>query len=378
MSHQFFPWVEIDLSTLKHNLDVMRKLVGRNVKVAATIKANAYGHGLVEIAKFFEKQKIYYLCVARISEALKLREFKIKAPILVLGYTPAEYFQEIVTHNLAVTVQSLDVAKMLATEGRRKNKIVKIHVKVETGMHRIGIESPQILFFIKKILDLPNLEIEGIFTHFADVDNYDLDFAKLQLSRFQFVVDELQKAGIKIPILHTANSAATLRLLESYYNMIRPGLALYGLNPASEVYSDDDFSLKSDLEPVLSFKTRISHIRDVPMGETIGYGRTFKTDQDTLVGTISVGYGDGFRRAPQNYAEVLVRGIRCPILGRVAMDTCQIDITKVPQVNVSDEVVLIRKSQDEIITASEVAKKLGTINYEVVTGIMERVERRYK
>ena len=342
------------------------------------VKANAYGHGLIGTAKFLGKQKIAYLCVARISEAIQLRENKIKSAILILGYTSPEFFKEIIAYNLTVTVQSLDVAKMLATEGRRKNKVVKIHIKVETGMHRLGIESPQILFFIKKILDLPNLEIEGIFTHFSDADNNDFEFTKLQLSRYQFVVTELQKADIKIPIYHTANSAAILCLPESHYNMVRLGIALYGLNPIPEIYTDRDFSLKFDLKPVLSFKTRISHVRVVPDGETIGYGRTFKTNQDTLVGTISVGYGDGFRRSPQNYSEVLVRGIRCPILGRVAMDTCQIDITKVPQANVSDEVVLIGKSQNEIITASEVARKLGTINYEVTTGIMERVERRYK
>lgn len=374
---KFFPWVEINLSALAHNLSQIRSVVGKKVKIAAVIKANAYGHGIVETAKFLERSKVDYLCVARISEALQLRESKVKSPILILGHAPAEFFKEIVSHNLTVTITNLEVAKALVTEGRRKNKTVKIHVKVETGMHRIGIETPQILFFLKKLLDLPNLKIEGLYTHFADADNLDLSFTRLQLERFKEVLRELEKAGIRIPLIHAANSAAILQLPESHLQMVRPGMVLYGLNPLPDLYSDEKFERTFNLKPVLSFKTRIIQINYLPAGETIGYGRTYKTLKDAIIGTIAVGYGDGFRRTPQDWGEVLTRGKRCPILGRVAMDACQIDLSAIPQAKVYDEVVLIGQSQDEIMTASEVARKLGSVNYEVVTGIMARVERRY-
>lgn len=367
-----FPWVEIDLTAISHNLGIIRKIIGKKVRIAGVVKANAYGHGLIEIARFLEKQRIDYLCVARISEALELRENRIKTPILILGYTPPQFFKEIVNHNLTVTIRSLDVAKSLVTEARRKNKMVKVHIKVETGMHRIGIETPYILFFLKKIFDLPNLEVEGIFTHFAEADNLDLSFTRLQLTRFQEVVQELIRAKIKIPIYHTANSAATLRIPESYFNMVRVGIALYGLEPfpgAKEIVG---------LKPAMTLKTKIIQIKEIPAHEFIGYGRTYETPKTKIVGTIAIGYGDGFRRSPQNWSEVLVRGQRCQILGRVAMDSCQIDLSSVLKAEVGDEVVLIGKSRDEIITVEQVAHRLGTINYEVVAGLMERVKRVYK
>lgn len=364
-----FPYIEVDLSALSYNLKSIKQEVGKKVKIAGVVKANAYGHGMVLIAQYLEKQKIDYLCVSRITEALRLREQGLKKPILVLSYTPAYYFKDIIQHDITVTIRSLDVAKSLVTEARRKNKIVKVHVKVETGMHRIGVETPQILFFLKKILDLPNLEIEGLYTHFSDID--DVEFSKVQLERFQKVIDELEKAQIKIPIIHAANSGAIFSLPESFFTMVRSGIALLGLSP---------FSWKKDvsLKPVLSLKTKVIQVKKVPEEEYIGYGRTFKTQDPTVIATIAIGYGDGVRRGPNKWKEVLINGQRCPIIGRVAMDACQIDVSNCSQVQVGDTVVLIGQSGDEIITADDIAKTIGTNNYEVVTALTERVERVYK
>lgn len=372
MFQKSFPFLEIDFRAISHNLNQIRKLIGPSVKIAPVVKANAYGAGIIPVSQFLESQKIDYLCVSRIDEALKLRENQIKTPILILSYTSPIFFKEIVANNLTVTISSLELAKSLATEARRREKIIKVHVKVETGMHRIGIETPQILFFLKKIFDLPNLEVEGLFTHFSDADNPDLEFTRLQLRRFQEMLSELELAKIKIPLIHASNSAATLRLKEAHFDMVRPGISLYGYKSSLNVNYDFDF------HPVFTLKTKIIQINRVPENEFIGYGKTYQTPKDKLVGTIAIGYGDGFRRSPQNFDKVLVKGIFCPILGRIAMDACDIDLDQVVNPQVGDEVVLIGKSEDEIISVDDVAEKWGTINYEVITSIKERVTRVYR
>ena len=364
-------WVEIDSAAIKNNLNVIQKTVGENVKIMAVIKANAYGHGAVGVAKIADGQADYF-GVSSFYEAKELRESGIKKPILILGYTPAENYLDMIDFDITATIKNLDVAKALVTAARRREKVAKVWIKVDTGMHRLGLEPDQVLYFIKKLQDLPNLEIEGIFTHFADVDG-DLEFSKTQLERFKKVIAELESEGINIPIKSASASAGIFNLAESHFNMVRTGLAMLGINRDSK----SEFS--PELKKALTFKTEVVQTHELQTGETVGYGRAFKVSCPSRVATLAVGYGDGFRRAPANWGEILIRGYRAPLAGRVSMDQAATDITDIPEdIRAGEEVVLIGKSGQEEITVEQVADKLQTSPYEVVVNLSSRVTRIYR
>lgn len=372
MALERLAWCEISKSALKQNLAQIQKFVGGKTAIMAVVKANAYGHGAVEVSKTTLSAEAKMLGVSSFVEAKQLREAGIKAPIVILGFTPAENYLDMVNFDITATIRSLDVARALSTAARRESKIAKVWVKVDTGMHRLGLNPAEVLFFVRKIQNLPNLALTGIFTHFAEADNQNLDFTKKQVDSFEKLLNELKNEGIKIPVASAANSAAAMKLPESHFDLVRIGIAMYGLKPSL------DFDYGLDLEHTLAFKTEITQITEIDKGESVGYGREFIAKRPTLVATLAVGYGDGFRRGPKNWDEVLIRGQKAPLIGRVSMDQAAVDITNLQaDIRRGEEVVLIGKSGDEEISAEEVADKLGTISYEVVTAISARVPRIY-
>ena len=370
MAIERLAWCEISKKWLEHNIDQIKKIVSPDVGICAVVKANAYGHGAIGVSKIAIAAGAKYLGVSSFYEAKQLREADIKIPIVILGFTPAENYYDMVQNDITVTVRSLDVARALVSAARRLNKIVRVWIKVDTGMHRLGLNPGEVLFFIRKLQDLPNLEIEGIFTHFADADNTDLAFAKRQLFVFNKLLNELDSEGINISIKSAANTGATIAMSESHFNMVRVGIGIYGYSPIQ--------NKTLDLKPVLTFKTEIVQITEIERGEIVGYGKTFKAKKPTQVATIAVGYGDGFRRAPNNWGEVLINGQKAPLIGRVSMDQAAVDVTDLKgDIRRGYEVTLIGKSGDLELTAEDAAEKLGTSTYEVLTNISARVSRIY-
>jgi alanine racemase len=365
-------WVEIDLSAIASNTRRIKSLVGPGVSILASLKADAYGHGALKVARTVLHNGASMLGVATVSEATPLREAGISAPILVFGYVPHWQMREAVRLGLTITLYSIESAQALSRAAQALKQIVKVHIKVDTGMGRLGIRAEQVAEVLKlfhEIIHLPGLELEGIFTHFAMADTHDQTHARMQLIRFQHILHALEEERMRPPLVHAANSAAILSLPESHFDMVRPGIALYGLDPSLEVRLPEGF------RPALSFKTQVAQVKVVPEGECISYGCNYITDRPTRVAVLPVGYADGFRRGPANWGSVLVHGQEAPLLGRVCMDQCMIDVSHIPQVRVGDEVVLIGQQEEATLTAEQVAQRLGTNNYEVVSEILARVPR---
>ncbi|HXZ03858.1 MAG TPA: alanine racemase [Ktedonobacteraceae bacterium] len=365
-------WVEIDLSAIANNMRQIRSLVGPDLRILASLKADAYGHGALKVARTLLHNDATMLGVATLSEAIPLREAGIQAPILVFGYVPHWQMREAVCLRLTLTLYSMESAQALSRAAQALNQVVKVHVKVDTGMGRLGIRTEHmddIIELLHEITTLPHLELEGLFTHFAMADTLNQKHVRLQLDRFEHVLQRIDQEYLRPPLVHAANSAAIFSLPEARFDMVRPGIALYGLDPSSEV------RLPVEFRPALSFKTQVAQVKDIPAGESISYGGTYTTDRLTRVAILPVGYADGFRRAPTNWGSVLVHGLEAPLLGRVCMDQCIIDITYIPHVKVGDEVVLIGQQGSASLTAEQVAQRLGTINYEVVSEILARVPR---
>ncbi|MCJ7739795.1 alanine racemase [Candidatus Microgenomates bacterium] len=364
-------WAEINLRNYSYNFNSIKKIIGSKVKIIAVVKANAYGHGAVEIAKQATELGASYLGVVCMYEAKQLRAAKIKTPILILNYTDPASVSEALDLNLTLNVMDKEVISALDKNAGRKNKTAKIHVKVDTGMHRAGLMLDEALRFIPTIENYRNIRLEGIFTHLATSDERDLSFTYAQLARFDELLAKLKEKKIVPSLIHAANSAASLRVKKAYYNMVRPGVILYGLAPSQ------DFKMPFTPKPVMSIKSIVIQTRIIEKGETVGYGRTFKAEIKTAVAVIPMGYADGLRRGPVNWGFVLVKGRKIPILGRVSMDQTSIDITNIPHVKTGEEVVLLGKQLNNEITAEDIASKIGTINYEVVAGIASRVSRIY-
>jgi len=301
------------------------------------------------------------LAVARLEEGIFLRKAGITVPILVLGLTLKQQAELLVSYSITPAVSECEMIEKLSEEAFKEGKIVKVHLKVDTGMGRIGIFPNRVLDFVKKIKALKNIEIEGVFTHFSVADEKDKTYTEIQFKKFMEVLNILEKEGIEIPIKHVGNSATLLDLPHMWLDLIRPGISIYGLYPSKEVQK----IIK--LIPAHSFKTRIVFLKELPAGECISYGRTYKTKKKrTVVASLPVGYADGYNRHLSNQGEVLVRGRRFPVIGRICMDQTMIDVTNLPQVEIGDEVVLWGRQGQEEITVEEIAEKIGTINYEIV------------
>jgi alanine racemase len=361
----------IDMAALDHNFrEVVRCAEGQ--QVLAVVKARAYGHGAVAVSKRLLKLGADMLGVALVEEGRELREAGIDAPVLVMGATFPEQAEEMVSLKLTPAIFSLSVAKALSEAAYRRRTTINVHVKIDTGMGRIGIAPEDAPEHIAALQKIRNISVQGLMTHFADADLQDKQFASQQMDRFEALLKALEAEKIRVPVRHAANSAAVLDFHRAFFTMVRPGLMLYGYNPLEEG------ALVADLRPVLSLLTRIAFIKKVPPGVPISYGRTFTTKRESAIATLPIGYADGYGRGLSNRGEALVRGIRVPVVGRVCMDMCMIDVTDVPSAREGDDVALIGSQGSERITADDIAAKTGTIAYEVLCGISSRVPRIYQ
>ncbi len=353
-------WIEVNLDAIAQNVKNIKKLIGEKKELMAVVKGNAYGHDILEVSPVVLENGATRLAVARLEEAIFLRKSGITVPILVLGLTLKEQAEFLVSYDITPAVCEFEMIEKLSESAVQMNKMTKIHLKVDTGMGRIGIFPYDVLRFIKRIKALKNVEIEGIFTHFSVADEKDKFYTEEQFRKFIEILTILEKEGIKIPIKHVGNSATILDLPHMWLDMVRPGLAIYGLYPSKEVKKT------INLIPAQQFKTKIVFIKELPLGESISYGRTYITKRRMRVASLPVGYADGYNRLLSNQGEVLVRGQRVTIIGRVCMDHCMIDVTNLTQVEIGDEVVLWGRQGEEMITVEEIAQKIRTINYEIV------------
>lgn len=366
-------WAEVDLDAIAHNVRQLKKHVGDRCMLSAVVKANAYGHGALQVAQAALRHGASRLCVARTDEALPLRAGGITAPILVMGYSTPSQAADIVTQRITPAVANLDLAHALsAAVAAAGGPPLPVHVKVDTGLGRFGLLPDEVLPFVRALRELPGLLLEGVFTHFATADEVDLSYTRRQFSIYLQVLDRLHDAGISVAVRHTANSAATLALPETHLDMVRCGITIYGLRPSADV------KMVVPLRPAMSLKSRIARLRTLPAGSCISYGCTYVTSRPTVVALVPIGYGDGYRRGLSNKGQVLVHGQRVPILGRVCMDQFMIDVTEIPDAREGDEVVALGRQGRRKIDAEELGAWVGTNNYETVTAILPRVPRVYR
>jgi alanine racemase len=366
-------WVEIDLGAVAHNVRRLRERFAP-AGLLAVLKADGYGHGALQVAHTALRHGAWGCAVACLSEAALLRRQGIESPIVVLGYTPAWQAHEALTLDLDLAIFDMDSARALSAAAAATDRPARVHVKVDTGMHRLGLRPEDTGAFLGALAELPGLEVVGLFTHMARADEPEgagRASTEAQLQRFASLLAELDAAGLRPPLVHAANSALALGWPAARYDLVRPGIALYGLAPSAEVSVGGDL----DLRPALAWKTQVAQVRELAAGESVGYGGTWTAERDSRIATIPVGYADGFRRAPACWRQVLVRGQVARVVGRVSMDQSSIDVSDIPEVRQGDEVVLIGRQGNAAITAEDVAGWLGTINYEVVSAILARVPR---
>lgn len=372
-------WAEIDLDAIKHNLTEVKKQLHDGVKMMAVVKADAYGHGAVEVSKTALESGADWLGVALFDEAVQLRNSQIDAPILILGKISAEYIRELFEYNITPCVADIEFARLLSKEAVKCCQTIKVHLKIDTGMSRIGFlyddnseNRQRTEMEILEISKLPGIEIEGAFTHFSLADSSDTQYTRMQYSRFCDIINYLKEKGIEISLKHVSNSAATLNFPEMQMDMVRVGIISYGLKP-----SDETAFGKIDFIPAMTFKTRIVHIKEVDENTRISYGGIYRADEKKVIATLGVGYADGYSRILSDKAEVVVKGKKLKQIGRICMDQCMIDVTEVNNINVGDEVILFGGGKTAEVSADDVAEKLGTINYEVVCKVGKRVPRVY-
>ena len=362
-------WAEINLAAIAYNIKQVKKLAGNKVDILAVVKADAYGHGAIKVAQKLKKCGVEYFGVATIREAIDLRKNKINRPILVLSPAAPHELSALISYKITPTIADIKTAIYFNKKLRRLGKKIPVHIKIDTGMGRIGFWHKDALNCIKRLSKLNNVILEGIFTHFPSADD-DEKFTNSQIALFQELNSNLERNGIIIALKHMANSIAVIRNKRSYLNLVRPGLMIYGL------YSDTRQKRLIKLKPAMSFKTRITYLKEVGAGRSISYGRTFFTKKNMKIATLPVGYADGYNRLLSNKADVLIKGKRCPVVGRVCMDHTMVDVTKV-NAKLGDEVVLIGKQGDSEISAEEISKICSTISYEVVCWVSKRVPRIY-
>jgi alanine racemase len=363
-------WLDVDLDAIAHNVRAIRTLIGPGVALMAVLKADGYGHGAVKVARTVLNNGADWCGVASLSEATALRSMGIEAPILILGFTPAWHAREALLRDVALTAYDLDVARAYSRAAQELKRTARLHVKVDTGMSRLGVLPAEAPDFIRTVAALPAVCVEGVFTHFSSADSNE-DYTRLQLARFRGVLSALGDLPT-LRYIHAANSAAALVYPEARFNMVRIGLAMYGLNPFHPL------PLRPSgltLRPAMTWRTTIAQVKTLPAGTPVSYGGRFICPRETTIAVIPVGYADGFRRAPQTFGEVLVRGQRAPIIGAVCMDQTILDVSHIPGVRIGDEVVIIGRQGDAQITVEEAAARLGTISYEVISAILPRVPR---
>ncbi|KAB3534162.1 alanine racemase [Alkaliphilus pronyensis] len=365
-------WAEINLDNLKNNISEVRRVVKKDTLVCAVIKANGYGHGAVDIAATLLSNGADRLAVATLTEAMELRRAAVDAPLLVLGYTPEEQAHIVIENNILQTVYSLSQAKELSEAAKTLNNTVKLHLKIDTGMSRLGFNvSDETIEEIKEISMLSNVEIEGIYTHFATADEEDKSFTLLQFNRFKGLIERLEAIDIFIPIKHVSNSAAIIDLPEMNLDMVRAGIMLYGLYPSKEVNHN-----AVNLKQVMSLKARVSQVKNLPPNTGVSYGLVYKTEGERKIATLPIGYADGFTRLLTGKVKVSINGKKIPIVGRICMDQSMADATGL-EVKAGDEVIIFGEDTKVAPTVDDFAEILKTINYEIVCMVGRRVPRVY-
>jgi len=365
-------WAEINLDNLAHNMREVKKSVKEGTLITAVVKANAYGHGSVYAARTFLKNGADRLAVATLAEAIELRNAGIDVPILILGYTPVSQYSSVIEHDITQTIYNLESARAFSQTAGKLNKTGYIHIKIDSGMGRIGfLPTDKSVNDILEISKLPNIMVEGIFTHFATADEKDKTYTYTQYERFMYVINKLEERGLSIPVKHVSNSAAIIDLPDFNLNMVRAGIMLYGYYPSDEVHKE-----RVNLLPAMSLKARISHVKAVPADTGISYGQIFVTKRESKIATIPIGYADGFTRMLSSKGEAYIKGRIVPIVGRICMDQCMLDVTEIEDVKVGDEVILFGYEEGSL-NADDIAAKLNTISYEILCMVGRRVPRVY-
>ncbi|RLB04423.1 MAG: alanine racemase [Deltaproteobacteria bacterium] len=363
---------EIDLGALAHNYHQLRNSIPPSVKLLAVVKADAYGHGSVPISRKLEELGVDLLGVATVKEGVEVRRGGVRKPVLILSGIYREEVEDVLSYQLTPMIYRLEIAEALSAEAAKLGKKVPVHIKVDTGMGRIGVLYEEAPAFLDRLRNLPNIEIEGVASHLSTADEVDSPFAKEQLRRFFWIIEEMKGLGMVPSLRHIANSAAVFNLPAAHLNLVRPGIMLYGSYPSPS------FKERISLQPVMSWKSQVADLKRVPAGFPISYGRTFFTQRPSLIAAIPVGYADGYSRLFSNRGEVLIKGRRAPVVGRVCMDWTMVDVTDIKGVEVGEEVVLMGRQLDQEITPEELARQIGTIPYEILCSVGKRVPRIYK
>jgi alanine racemase len=365
-------WAEVDLDAIAYNVQNIKKITG-NKEIIAVVKADGYGHGAIDIVPVLLENGVSKLAVAVITEAIELRKNNINASIMILGHTDLTYAEDLVKYDIEQTVYDLEYAKELSKIAQRDNKRAKIHIALDTGMGRIGfIPNEKSLSEVNEIAKLKGIIIEGIFTHFAAADEIDKEYTFMQFSKFKDFNEKLKSIGVDIPMKHCSNSGAIIDLPETYLDAVRAGIILYGYYPSNEVDKE-----RLPLKPALTLKTKVVHIKELEKDNYISYGRTFKTERKSIIATLPIGYADGYSRLLSGKVKVIINGKLAKVVGRICMDQCMIDVTDIPNIKVSDEVILLGQSGDIKFNADDIANILGTINYEVICMLRQRIPRVY-
>lgn len=365
-------WAEIDLDAIKFNIENIKK-ISKEREVVAVVKADAYGHGAVDIIPTLLENGASRLAVAMISEALELRNNNIDAPIMILGYTPLEYGKELIENDIEQTVYDLDYAKRLSEVAESLGKKAKIHIAIDTGMGRIGfLPGEKTVSIIEEIVNLKGIDTIGMFTHFATADEEDKTYTYEQFSKITSIIDALKEKKIEIPFKHVSNSGAIMDMPETFLEGVRAGIIIYGYYPSDEVEKNN-----LPLKRVLTLKTKVSHVKELEKNMYISYGRTFKTSRKSIIATIPVGYADGYSRLLSGKAKVIINGKAASVVGRICMDQCMVDVTDIGEVKVGDEVILLGEQDGIKYDADDMAKDMGTINYEIICMLKQRIPRVY-
>ncbi len=361
----------VDLDALRWNFKQVREKVGARVKILSVVKANAYGHGGPEVARTLAEAGSDFFGVATLEEGLQLRESGIKTPVLIMAGAYAEQVDEFIRNDLTPTICEPAVLRDLEALARKRATTLNFHLKVDTGMGRIGFPASEIDLWLPELAGLKAMKLRGLFSHFSKAESIEGGYTRNQLEIFNRVLKRFQEADCQVPLVHLANSAAVISLPSSHFSMVRPGIMLYGIHPSSGM------TTQVSLKPVLSWRTRILQLKRLPSGSSISYGQTFVTQRESLIATLPVGYADGYHRLLSNRGVVLIRGKRAPVVGRICMDLTMVDVTEIPGVEQGDEAVLLGDQGGETVSADEMAGWAETISYEILTSISARVPRIY-
>lgn len=366
-------WVEINRKKAIHNFLEVRRAVGPNVKICAVVKADSYGMGSVELSKMYLENGVDMFAVAVISEALELREEIKNKDILVLGYTPEEFYDDAINNDITLAIYDYALAEKLNQVAKNMNKKAKVHIKVETGMNRLGfLPTEENADKVQAIAKLEYISIEGAFSHHAKADEKDKTTAHKQAGRFISFMKMLEDRNVTVPVKHIANSATIIDMPEYYFDMVRPGIILSGFYPSDEVNMDE-----YKFEICVTLKARVANVKTIEAGEGVGYGHLFSTSKTTVVGTIPLGYADGYSRLLSNKGYIVVKGVKCPILGKVCMDQFMVNLSEVENPKIGDEAIIYGDGTDGAMTAEDVADMRGTISYEVLTNLGKRLPKIY-